>query len=231
MGRSVRRGRAILLATRDSLPEHVGNDLRCVSCHLDEGRRASSIPWTGVYARFPQYRSRSGRVIRLEDRVNDCLKRSLNGSPLPYESDAMRDIVAYMAYLSRGTAVGSEGGGLERLEPMPGDTVRGRAVFVARCARCHGADGQGTTVAPPLWGPRSYNIGAGMARLRTAAAFIKHNMPYDAPTLTAQEAFDVAAYVVSRPRPDYPGKELDWPNGDPPPDVAYPTRAAGRRQP
>ncbi|HEX6631057.1 MAG TPA: hypothetical protein VF048_08195, partial [Gemmatimonadaceae bacterium] len=99
VGRSVRRGRAILLATRDSLPDHVGNDLRCVSCHLDEGRRASAIPWTGVYARFPQYRSRSGRVIRLEDRVNGCLQRSMNGKPLPYDSDEMRDVVAYMAYL------------------------------------------------------------------------------------------------------------------------------------
>jgi thiosulfate dehydrogenase len=227
----VRRGRAILLATRDSLPMQVGNDLRCVSCHLDEGRREGGIPWTGVYARFPQYRSRSGRVIRLEDRVNDCLERSLNGRPLPYESDAMRDVVAYMAFLSRGVPVGAEGGGLERVDPLPVDTARGRAVFAARCVQCHGAAGEGTALAPPLWGSRSFNVGAGMARLRTAAAFIKHNMPYDAPTLTAQEAFDVAAYVVAQPRPDFPGKELDWPNGDPPPDVAYPTRAgrANRR--
>jgi thiosulfate dehydrogenase len=71
-----------------------------------------------------------------------------------------------------------------------------------------------------------------MARVRTAAAFIRVAMPFDsAGTLTEQEAFDVATYINSRPRPDFPGKELDWPNGDPPPDVAYETRAAaGKRQ-
>jgi thiosulfate dehydrogenase len=69
-----------------------------------------------------------------------------------------------------------------------------------------------------------------MARLRTAASFIRHNMPYDLPgTLTDQQAFDVAAYVNSHPRPDLAGKENDWPNGDAPPDAAYPTRASGRR--
>src|ERR1019366_1573717 len=59
---SVRRGRALLRATRDSLPRNVNNRLRCVSCHLDDGSRAFAMPWTGVYARFPQYRSRSGKV-------------------------------------------------------------------------------------------------------------------------------------------------------------------------
>jgi thiosulfate dehydrogenase len=85
-------------------------------------------------------------------------------------------------------------------------------------------------VAPPLWGPRSFNIGAGMARARTAASFIRDNMPFDLPgSLTDQQAFDVAAFVVAQPRPDYPGKELDWPRGDAPPDVAYPTRAAAKQ--
>jgi thiosulfate dehydrogenase len=31
--------------------------------------------------------------------------------------------------------------------------------------------------APPVWGPQSYTIGAGMARVTVAAAFIKANMP------------------------------------------------------
>ena len=72
----------------------------------------------------------------------------------------------------------------------------------------------------------SYNIGAGMTRVRTAAEFISRNMPFDAPgTLTDRQAFDVAAYVNAHPRPDFRGKENDWPNGNPPPDVAYPTRS------
>jgi thiosulfate dehydrogenase len=145
----------------------------------------------------------------------------------------MRDIVAYLAFLSYGIPVGSqvEGQGLSRLDPLDADSARGYEVFSTRCTICHGTDGQGTSAAPPLWGPHSYNIGAGMARLRTAAAFIKQAMPFDKPgSLTPQQAFDVAAYINSQSRPDFAEKADDWPNGDPPPDVAYRTKAARRRQ-
>lgn len=228
LGVSVRRGRAILTATRDSLPDHVGNRLRCASCHLDDGRRANAMPWLGVYARFPQYRSRNNTTNILEDRINDCFERSLNGKALRFESREMRDIIAYMAFLSRGVPVGSDvpGQGLPKLKPLPGDTVEGAKIFAANCTACHGAGGQGTTEAPPVWGPESYNIGAGMARVRTAASFIRHNMPFGNPNLTDQQAFDVATYINSRQRPDFRGKENDWPLGDEPPDVAYVTRAA-----
>ena len=225
---SVRRGRALLNHTRDSLPSHVGNALVCTNCHQQHGTLKNGMGWVGVYARFPQYRSRAGATQLIEDRVNDCFKRSLNGTPLVPESRDMRDIVAYMAFLSTGYPVGAEtdGQGLPKMEPLAGDTLRGYAVFVARCARCHGAEGQGSPVAPPVWGPRSYNIGAGMARVRTAASFVKHWMPQDsAGVLSAQEAFDVATYIDSKPRPDFKGKERDWPHGDPPPDVAYATKA------
>ena len=226
---AVRRGRAILASTRDSLPQHVGNKLRCVSCHMGDGLEANKMPLIGVYARFPQYRARSATVEIIEDRINDCFERSMNGKALPRDGRAMRDIVAYLAFLSYGIPVGAtvEGQGFPRLDPLPSDTVRGREVFTASCTICHGVDGQGTNAAPPLWGPHSYNIGAGMARVRTAAGFVKQAMPFDKPgTLTAQQAFDVAAYINSRPRPDFRDKAEDWPNGDPPPDVAYPTKAA-----
>jgi len=225
---SVRRGRALLNHTRDSLPSHVGNALVCTNCHQQHGTLKNGMGWVGVYARFPQYRSRAGATQLIEDRVNDCFKRSLNGTPLVPESRDMRDIVAYMAFLSTGYPVGAEtdGQGLPKMEPLAGDTLRGYAVFVARCARCHGAEGQGNPVAPPVWGSRSYNIGAGMARVRTAASFVKHWMPQDsAGVLSAQDAFDVATYIDSKPRPDFKGKERDWPHGDPPPDVAYATKA------
>ncbi|MES2304186.1 MAG: c-type cytochrome [Gemmatimonadota bacterium] len=228
LGRSIRRGHAILSATRDSLPDHVGNKLRCTSCHLDDGRRPDAIPFTGVYARFPQYRSRSASVSRLEDRINDCFQRSLVGTALAWDDPAMRDIVAYLAFVSRGIKVGAKvpGQGLPLGEATGGDTLAGSLIFASTCARCHGVNGEGTPLAPPTWGDASFGIGAGMARLRSAAAFIRHNMPYDrAVTLTDAEAVDVAAYIVSRPRPDFVGKERDWPKGDPPVDVAYPTTA------
>ena len=225
---SVRRGKALLAFTRDSLPQHVGNRLQCVSCHPDNGTRKHVMPWVGVYARFPQYRSRVGGIQVIEDRINDCFRRSMNGKPLVPEGRDMRDIIAYMAFLSSGYPVFArvEGQNFDSVPPVPGDTVRGAATFATKCAVCHGVDGAGTDVFPALWGPGSYNIGAGMARVRTAAAFIKVAMPQTAPgTLTDQEAYDLATYINTRPRPDFAGKELDWPKGDPPPDVAYPVNS------
>ena len=229
---SVRRGRAILLHTRDSLPRHVGNRLACTSCHQQAGTIKGAIPLVGVYARFPQYRGRAGATQLIEDRINDCFKRSLNGSPLVPESRDMRDVVAYMAFLSIGYPVGAEvdGQASPALKPLMPDSARGRQVFVTRCMRCHGPRGEGSALAPPVWGPESYSVGAGMSRLRTAAAFIKARMPQDsAGVLTEQQAFDVARFVNAHTRPDFRGKERDWPRGDPPPDVAYETDAARRK--
>jgi thiosulfate dehydrogenase len=228
---SVRRGRALLRSTRDSLPDHVGASLSCFNCHVAEGTQRDAMPLVGSYARFPKYRGRSGKVDIIEDRVNDCFERSMNGKALSPTGKDMHDIVAYLAFLSKGFPVGvdMQGQGLPKLATLKGDTTKGQAVFASTCAVCHGVDGHGTAVAPPLWGPKSFNIGAGMSRGNTAAAFIHHLMPRDRPgILTPQQAYDVATYVTSRPRPDFAGKENDWPRGGAPPDVAYPTRAAKR---
>lgn len=241
IGAAARRGHALLAHTPDSLPRYAASALRCLSCHLDDGTRKNGLMLTGAYARFPQYRARSGHVDLLADRINECFRRSLNGRPLPVDSPEMRDIITYFAWISRGVGVfdSLSGQGLPKMAPLAGDSARGAVLFALNCARCHGANGAGLpsdAVAlgigpvPPLWGDRSFNVGAGMARLRTAAAFIRYNMPFDLPgSLTDQQAFDIAAYVVSRPRPDLAGKENDWPNGDPPPDAAYPTTAAQKR--
>jgi thiosulfate dehydrogenase len=229
MGASIRRGRAILLDVRDSLAGHVGNGLTCTNCHREAGTLAASGPWVGSYASFPQYNARAGRVIRMEDRINECLRRSLNGSPLPVDGRDMGDIVAYMAFLSTGVPHGPRAPwlGYRRLAPRPADSKSGAGLYAENCARCHGPGGAGMNSAPPLWGAHSFAIGAGMARLNTAAAFIRWNMPFDRPgQLTDQQAYDVAAFVLSHSRPDTPRKELDWPNGDPPDDAAYPTLAA-----
>jgi len=229
LGTAIRRGRALLVATKDSLPGHVGNRLTCANCHLNAGTKALSSPWVGVYGRFPEYRSRNNKINLMLDRINDCFQRSMNGKALDPNSRDASDIIAYFAFLSKDTPVGGrvEGQGFARLTPLEPDTARGEVLFGATCAVCHGSNGEGTAVGPPLWGDDSFSIGAGMARLRTMAAFIRYNMPLDRPgSLTDQEAFDLAAYVNGHSRPDFVGKENDWPLGNPPPDVAYATRAA-----
>jgi thiosulfate dehydrogenase len=233
--RSIRRGRAILANTRDSLPAYVGNALRCTSCHLDDGRRKDALPWVGVMARFPQYRPRNAQVNQIDDRINDCFERSLAGRALPHDSDAMRDIVRYLRFLSHGVPYGArlEGQGAPAVSATDGDAARGATVFASNCARCHSADGQGTPLAPPVWGDGAYSIGAGMGRPRTAAAFIRANMPLDqphgAPTLDEQQALDVATYINAQSRRDFAPKAGDWPFGGAPVDVPYET--AGRARP
>ena len=109
------------------------------------------------------------------------------------------------------TYVGPSGEGLPQGR---GTAKEGAKIFAQKCALCHGKDGEGVynehgeTVFPPLWGPRSFNIGAGMARVNTAAAFVKANMPFGQDnTLTDQEAFDVSVFFTHQPRPDFEAKQ------------------------
>ncbi len=224
---AVYRGLAIVTHTRDSLPNYVGNTLSCTSCHLDEGRRPNAAPMTGSYVRYPKYIERVAAVVPIEDRINYCLTRSLAGNKLPPDSREMQDIVAYLAYISKGVPSGEHvrGEGMPKMPPLLGDSTRGAPLFADNCARCHASDGGGMGPIPALWGPHSFSIGASMARQERAASFIRHNMPFDRPgTLTDQQAFDVAAYVTSMPRPDLPNKEADWPNGGAPADLPYDTK-------
>ncbi len=226
LGESVRRGKALIEHTPDSLPAYAGGNLRCTSCHLDGGLRANAAPLVGVISRFPKYLDRSGAVIPVEDRVNYCFTRSLAGRALPTRSREMVDIVAYLAFISRGAGAGGHvaGEGMPKMTALAADSGRGRVLYAENCARCHGADGAGVAVVPALWGAKSFSVGASMARVERAASFIRHNMPFDKPgTLTDQQAFDLAAFVDAHPRPDSPGKELDWPKGGAPDDVPYVT--------
>lgn len=230
LGDAIRRGKLIVTRTFETLPEHVGNGLHCTSCHLDEGTHTGAASWVGIPGVFPEYRARSGRVDTLERRINDCFERSLNGTALDPGSEDMAAVVAYMGFLSRDVPAGRTppGRGFRRTEhPPTPDRAHGQTLYAQRCASCHGADGAGQAPGgqyafPPVWGPRSYNIAAGLARLDTAASFIRWNMPLgQGGTLTDQEAYDVADYVIHQPRPDFARKHLDWPHGGRPRDARY----------
>jgi thiosulfate dehydrogenase len=228
LGASIRRGQALIEHTTDSLPRYAPGNIQCSNCHLAAGTRRDAAALIGVTARFPKYMDRSAAVISVQDRVNYCFTRSLAGTKLPTDSREMTDIVAYLAFISTDVPQGAHvvGEGMPKMPPLSGDRARGATVFAATCAVCHGADGAGRPPAiPALWGPRSFSVGASMAREERAASFIRHFMPQTNPgSLTDQQAFDVAAYVVARPRPDSPGKAADWPLGGAPSDVPYDTK-------
>ena len=229
LGASIRLGRSILVDTQSRAKAYLGNGLVCVSCHLDEGRAAYAAPLDGLTGLFPEYRARRGRVESLEERINDCFVRSMNGKPLPSDAPEMIGLLSYIRWLSQGVPTGVEvvGRGFRDIAaPAPTDPVHGKALYAAKCGACHGADGAGVRgqgdrfVFPPLWGAQSFNVGAGMARVSVAAAFIQAKMPLgNAGTLTDQEAYDIAAYFTAQPRPGFDRAADDWPKGGRPPDA------------
>ena len=214
-GDAVRQGRAIFVHTREYAGAYVGNGLRCSNCHLDAGRLADSAPLWGAYVAYPQYRRKNGRVNSLGERIQGCFRFSMNGKAPPLDSPEMIALESYAYWLATGAPVGARlaGAGYPKQgfkPPQPPDYARGKAVFVRDCALCHGADGQGQQVAgrdvfPPLWGPHSFNWGAGMAQLDNAAAFIKANMPLSrGGSLSDQDAWDAAMYMDGHERPQDP---------------------------
>jgi thiosulfate dehydrogenase len=230
LGEAIRLGKNIVSNTKQYAAAYTGNGLNCTSCHLGGGTVAYSSPWVGVWGVYPEYRSRNARVNTLEDRINDCFMRSMNGKALPLESNEMRAVLAYFWWMSKDVPVGVsvEGRGFKSMkQPAVIDPAHGRMVYAEKCAACHGATGEGLKsesgyLFPPLWGPDSFNIGAGMARVNTAAAFVKHNMPFgQGETLTDQDAYDVAEYFTMQPRPDFTDKAKDWPRGNKPADAPY----------
>lgn len=211
----------------DSTKSYAGNRLACTNCHLDAGTRPFAGPLIGVVKRFPQYRGREDKIGTINERINGCMERSMNGRPIPEDGREMLAMIAYMQWLGRyAPEDGKIGGqGFVKLE-IPERAVNlenGRQIFHAHCISCHGSDGQGKRFPdkvgytyPPLWGTDSYNNGAGMTRVLTAAEFIKSNMPfgatYDRPVLSDEEAYDVAGYINQQQRPDKPNREVDFPD-------------------
>lgn len=232
-------GKRLLNETKRLLPEYVGAAMNCNSCHISQGKIPLGDPYINSYNFYPRVMPRSGKEVDLEGRINGCFMRSMNGKPLPRESEEMQAMVAYMKWLSQSTpknqkvAISNAG---EIDTSLVADTARGEQIYYAQCATCHGDNGEGMKdsrgdiVFPPLWGDESFNIGAGMARTYKAAAFVKYNMPMGIQTkglwghgnvLTDQDAVDVSEFFAHKPRPDFPGKVNDWPTGNKPKDARY----------
>lgn len=221
-GDSVRRGKLIFDQTRQSdARRFVGNQQSCNNCHLGSGRVAGSAPMWAAWVAYPAYREKNHHVNTMEERLRGCFTYSMNaqaseaGEAPPPGHEVLKDLQSYMFWMAKGAPTGDArmpGRGYPQLDdpPQPYDPGRGAIVYAQSCAICHQAEGAGMTVEgqvlfPPLWGDGAYNAGAGMHRVNTAAAFIHANMPLGlGGTLSVQEAWDVAAYINSKPRPKDP---------------------------
>ena len=229
-GEQIRYGKELIAHTARYLGpkgkvSQISNGMNCQNCHLNAGTKPFGNNYGSVASLFPKFRARSGSMESIEKRVNDCIERSLNGKSLDSLSKEMRSIVAYMNWVGKDVPKGKKanGSGLYEIDYLDraADTVNGKSLFEAKCVTCHGKNGEGVKrfngidyVYPPLWGENSFNVGAGLYRISNFAKYIFANMPqgatYDNPLLTQEEAWDIAAYVLSLPRPEktFPA---DWP--------------------
>jgi thiosulfate dehydrogenase len=244
----VRRGFRIFTNTPNESSRFSSNKLSCSNCHLNAGQRERALPLVGVAGAFPEYNKRAGRLFSLEDRIVGCFLRSQNASTgrgASHENDTTEIVPstrseevlalsAYITWLSRGLPVGVNVPwrghntipahkliSVNKLDPK-----RGEDLFMEKCITCHGEDGQGVEIgdkkAGPLWGPESWNDGAGAARIYTLAGMIRYTMPYlDPGSLTDEEAQHISAFINSKERPNFPNKRKDYLTEPLPSDAVY----------
>ena len=213
-GELVREGKDLFNHTDKLRGKYVGNGLKCVNCHLDAGRHANASPLWAAYTMYPAFRKKTGQVNTFEERLQGCFKYSMNGMAPPAGSHELAALTTYSYWLASNAPVGVSlpGRGYPKVKkPAQAPSIeRGARVYAAQCSICHGENGAGTQVDaayvfPPLWGKDSFNWGAGMHRVDTAAGFIKANMPLGKPnSLSDQQAWDVASFINSRERPQDP---------------------------
>lgn len=207
--------------------ERIVNSLSCTSCHAGAGLDESSSSMVGVSSVYPMYIPRADKIVTLEDRINGCMVRSMNGEKFASDSEDLRAMVAYLTYISEG--IPSEMNAdlpwrhLNNMDDVPTPSVDdGEKMYQQSCISCHAGDGSGigSNTGPALWGDDSFNDGAGIARMTKMAGYIQRNMPVGAEnSLSDQEAADLAAYILSQDRPEWANHDKDWPNMESPTDI------------
>jgi thiosulfate dehydrogenase len=195
-GEQIRRGFRLFMNTHDEAPHLSHNNLSCNNCHLNGGQKEKAMPVVGLSRVYPEHNKRAGKVFTITDRIAGCFLRSQNGSALLESCGSVdsamsiiaatrevSDLAAYIDWLSdncpaqlpwRGQNIIRQ----ESIRPVEQLDLRtGEKLFGEKCANCHGEDGQGVPIgdkkAGPLWGPDSWNDGAGAARIYTLAGIIR----------------------------------------------------------
>lgn len=224
-GKNIIANTALYFGPNGKVAKNATNGMNCQNCHLDAGTKVFGNNYGSVFSTYPKYRARSGTEEDINKRVNDCFERSLNGKALDINSKEMKAITSYINWLGKDVPKGekAKGSGFKDLAFMDraADPALGKTVYAQKCQSCHQSNGEGLMNSdntaftyPPLWGKHSYNDGAGLYRISNFAKYVKSNMPlgasHDNTQLTDEEAWDLAAFVNSQPRPK---KDIskDWP--------------------
>jgi len=235
VGDMVKLGEEILLKT-DTHPmtkDLVNNKLTCVNCHL---RGADGKPgtadgigtFTDTATAFPAYSKREKTVQTLQDRINNCFMRSMNGKRPIIDTPTSLAMLTYITWLSTGKPINLN----VKMPTGPSNSkvwaknskkfakiqkkathknyLRGKELYSKKCASCHGYKGEGIVVFPPLWGKDangkwlSYNTGAGMSKLNKGAAWVQSNMPLGQNnSLSDMDSADIMLYVNAQKRADF----------------------------
>jgi thiosulfate dehydrogenase len=204
---------------------HYANGMNCQNCHLNAGTVAWAGNFGSVASLYPRFGDRRGSTETINQRITDCFERSMNGKAPDSNGIEMKAMNAYIRWVGKDVIKGKKprGTGLEQLSfiERAADPQRGKVIYIQKCQICHGINGKGKSdslngyLYPPLWGDDSYNTAAGLYRLSKFAGFIKDNMPFGSSYvnehLTTEEAWDIAAFVNSQPRPVKKFRQ-DWPN-------------------
>ena len=235
VGKMVKLGEDILMHT-DTHPltkDLVGDKIQCKSCHLvgSDGKPGTGHgigTFIGTATAFPAYSKREKSVQTLQDRINNCFMRSMNGKRPIVDTKASVAMAAYVTWLSEGMPMkmntkmpcsplnserwmhGAKHFAKIQKRATHANYVNGKKLYEAKCAMCHGAEGAGMGAFPPLWGKNTkgewlaYNTGAGMSKLNKGAAWVQSNMPLgQGGTLKDKEAADIMLYVDAQPRADF----------------------------
>ncbi len=106
----------------------------CKDCHGD-----ASESMKGVGARYPVYAPETGKMMNLEQRINQCRTERMGAKALPWEKDALLSITTFVRHQSRGMPVTPVVDG-----PAKPFFEKGKALYEQRrgqldlaCANCH----------------------------------------------------------------------------------------------